>query len=89
MAKAIAEVNKAATKVAASKKRPSSSAPSASSSSFSSFPSKRRSGSYNRPVTCFSCHQPGHLAPQCPNIRSGASSASSPSTSSTPKHGKK
>ena len=90
MAKAIAEPNKAAMKVAASKKHPSSSAPSASSSSSSStFPSKRRSGRYERPMTCFSCHQAGHLVPQCPNVRPGSSSASTPCTSSTPKHGKK
>ena len=72
MAKAIAEVNKAAGKSGSARKRPSSSSATASSSS-----TPKRSTFKSKPVVCYSCQRTGHIAPNCPSLKDRPSTSSS------------
>ena len=86
MAKAMADVNKSQ-KSAPTRKR------NASAASSTSTP-KRSVYKPNKPIVCFACQQPGHIAPNCPGSRSSSAtpkvgSSSSSSSSSSSKSSKK
>ena len=78
MAKAMADFNKASLKTASTRKRQSTTPSSSSSSS-----TPKRSSYKPGKVVCFSCQQPGHIAPQCTANRSTPSSSSSSSSSAS------
>ena len=84
MAKAIAEVNKAAGKSGSARKRPSSASASASSSS-----TPKRSTFKSKSVVCFSCQQTGHIAPNCPSLKDRDRPSTSSSNTSSSKSSKK
>ena len=85
MAKAMADVNKTQ-KSAPTRKRHASAASSTSTP-------KRSVYKPNKPIVCFACQQPGHIAPNCPGSHSSSSTpqaaSSSSSSSSSGKSSKK
>ena len=72
MAKAMAAANKSA-KSSSSFKRWSTTPASAP-------PPKRRSFSADRPIVCYNCQQPGHIAPKCPSRPVAASTPAAKSS---------
>ena len=72
MAKAMAAANKSSKTVSSFKRQ---SAPPASAP-----PPKRRSFSADRPIVCYNCQQPGHIAPKCPSRPAAASTPAAKSS---------